>query len=50
MKNILIIGIGRTEKTTLSKMLKKEFNNYNLVHSDLLKWAMIRAKDQEDYY
>ncbi|MCH5166521.1 MAG: hypothetical protein J1F35_01385 [Erysipelotrichales bacterium] len=50
MKNILIMGIGRAGKTTLSKILKDKYNSYNLIHSDSLKWAMIRAKDQEEYY
>lgn len=50
MKNILIMGIGRAGKTTLSKMLKDRVNSYNLVHSDSLKWAMIRAKNQEKHY
>lgn len=50
MKNILIMGIGRAGKTTLSKMLKDKISSYNLIHSDSLKWAMIRAKDQEEYY
>lgn len=50
MKNILIMGIGRAGKTTLSKMVKDKINSYNLIHSDSLKWAMIRAKDEEKYY
>lgn len=50
MKNILIMGIGRAGKTTLSNMIKDKWNNYNLLHSDSLKWAIIRAKDKEDYY
>lgn len=50
MKNILIMGIGRAGKTTLSKMIKDKYNSYNLIHSDSLKWAMIRAKGQEKYY
>ena len=50
MKNILIMGIGRAGKTTLSKMIKNKCNSYNLIHSDALKWAMIRAKDKEQYY
>ena len=49
-KNILIMGIGRAGKTTLSKMIKDKINSYNLIHSDSLKWAIIRAKDQEEYY
>lgn len=50
MRNILIMGIGRAGKTTLSKMIKDKYNSYNLLHSDSLKWAMIRAKNQETYY
>jgi len=50
MKNILIMGIGRAGKTTLSKMIKDKYNGYNLIHSDSLKWALIRAEDKESYY
>lgn len=50
MKNILIMGIARAGKTTLSEMLKDKYNSYNLIHSDSLKWAMIRAEDKEKYY
>ena len=28
MKNILIIGVARTGKTTLSKMVKQKYNEY----------------------
>lgn len=47
MKNILIMGIGRAGKTTLSKMIKDRYLNFNLIHSDSLKWALIRAQDKE---
>lgn len=50
MKNILIMGIGRAGKTTLSKMIKDKYNGYNLIHSDSLKWGLIRAEDKETYY
>ena len=50
MKNILIMGIGRAGKTTLSNMIKRKYNQYNLVHSDSIKWGIIRAKGKEDYY
>ena len=50
MKNILIMGIGRAGKTTLSEMIKDKYNSYNLIHSDSLKWALIRAEDKELYY
>ena len=44
------MGIGRAGKTTLSRMLKDKYNNYSLIHSDSLKWGMIRAKNKEKYY
>ena len=50
MKNILIMGIGRAGKTTLSNMVKDKWTSYNLLHSDSLKWAIIRAQDKEAYY
>lgn len=50
MKNILIIGCGRSGKTTLSRMIKDKYNNYNVLHSDDLKWAMFRADNKEKYY
>lgn len=50
MKNILIMGIGRAGKTTLSEMIKDKFNSYSLIHSDSLKWGLIRAEDKEKYY
>lgn len=50
MKNIIIIGIGRAGKTTLSNMIKDKWNSYNIIRGDSLKWAIIRAKGEEDYY
>lgn len=50
MKNILIMGIGRAGKTTLSNMIKEKYNNYSLIHSDSIKWALIRAAGKESYY
>lgn len=50
MKNIIIMGIGRAGKTTLSEMIKKKYNQYNLIHSDSIKWAIIRALGKEAYY
>ena len=44
------MGTGRAGKTTLSKMIKDKINSYNLIHSDALEWAMIRAKNEEQYY
>ncbi len=48
-ENILIMGIGRAGKTTLSKIIKDKIDSYNLIHSDALKWAMIRTKNKEKY-
>lgn len=50
MKNIIIIVVGRTGKTTLSNMIKDKYKQYNLIHSDSIKWAIIRAKGMEGYY
>ncbi len=50
MKNIIIMGIGRAGKTTISNMIKDRFTNYNLIHSDSIKWAIIRGQDKENYY
>lgn len=50
MKNILIMGIGRAGKTTLSEMIKNEYSEYNLIHSDGIKWAIIRGAGKESYY
>lgn len=50
MKNIIIMGIGRAGKTTLSNMIKDKWNCYNLIRGDSLKWAIIRARGKEDYY
>lgn len=50
MKNILIFGISRTGKTTLSNLIKSKYKSYNLIHSDSIKWAIIRADNKQDYY
>ena len=31
MKNILIMGIGRAGKTTLSNIIKEKYNEYNII-------------------
>ena len=50
MKNIIIIGIGRAGKTTLSQMIKRKYANFNLIHSDCIKWGIIRGEEKEEYY
>lgn len=49
-QNILIMGIGRAGKTTLSNMIKEKYNHYNLIHADSIKWALIRSAGKEEYY
>jgi adenylate kinase family enzyme len=50
MNKNIIMGIGRAGKTTLSNMIKDKYNDYNIIHSDSLKWAMIRAANKESEY
>lgn len=40
MKNIMILGICRTGKTTFSKMIQKEFQNYQIVEVDTIISAL----------
>ena len=50
MKNIIIIGAEKTGKTTLSKMIKDKYNSYNLIDSDSLKKALIKAEGNEEEF
>ena len=43
MKNIMILGIWRTGKTTFSKMIQKEFNNYQIIEVDTIISALQRT-------
>lgn len=43
MKNIMILGICRTEKTTFSKMIQKEFRNYQIIEVDTIISALQRT-------
>lgn len=40
MKNIMILGTCRTGKTTFSKMIQKEFNNYQIIEVDSIISAL----------
>lgn len=40
MKNILILGICRTGKTTFSKMIQKEFRDYQIIEVDTIISAL----------
>ena len=50
MRNVIICGIGRAGKTTLSNMLKDRIKTLNLIHSDSIKWGIIIGKDKEKFY
>lgn len=40
MKNIIILGICRTGKTTFSRMIQKEFSNYQIIEVDTIISAL----------
>ena len=40
MKNIMILGICRTGKTTFSKMIQKKFPNYQIIEVDTIISAL----------
>ena len=39
-KNIIIVGVPRAGKTTLTKMILKKYPNYNLIQEDILEEAI----------
>lgn len=45
MKNIMILGICRTGKTTFSRMIQKEFPNYQIIEVDTIISALQRTID-----
>ncbi len=47
MKNILILGVGRSGKSTLSRKLKERFPRYNLVHTDSIRNAILYNIDKK---
>lgn len=47
MRNIIIMGVGRSGKTTLSKLFKEVDPECNIIHSDAIKWGIIRANGDE---
>lgn len=50
MKNVLIIGVARAGKTTLSNMIKQKYNQYNIIQADSIIWGIIRGTGKEEYY
>lgn len=45
MKNILILGTCRTGKTTFSKMLQKNLENYQIIEVDSIIAALQKTFD-----
>lgn len=44
------MGVARAGKTTLSRMIKDQFNQYNVIHADSIVWGIIRGTGKEEYY
>lgn len=47
LKNILILGVGRAGKTTLSKRIREKYSKYNLVHADSIRNAILSNLDEK---
>lgn len=39
MKNIIILGVARSGKTTLARMIKEKYSNYNIIDGDCIRTA-----------
>lgn len=52
MKNILILGVGRAGKSTLSRKLKNSFPEYDLVHTDSIRNGILYNLEEKyvDYF
>lgn len=50
MKNIFIIGLPRTGKTTLSEMISKQIPNYHIINIDAIREAFFEVMPQEINY
>lgn len=37
MKNIIILGVARSGKTTLARMIKQRYSNYNIIDGDCIR-------------
>lgn len=37
MKNIIILGVARSGKTTLARMIKQKYSNYNIIDGDCIR-------------
>ena len=47
MKNIMILGICRTGKTTFSRIIQKEFPNYQIIEVDTIIAALQKIIGKE---
>ena len=43
MKNIIIVGSPRSGKSTLARMIKEKWPNYNIISGDVMENAFISA-------
>lgn len=43
MKNIIILGVARSGKTTLARMIKKRYSNYNIIDGDCIRNAFEKS-------
>lgn len=43
MKNIIILGVARSGKTTLARMIKHKYPNYNIIDGDCIRTAFEKA-------
>lgn len=48
MKNIILLGVPRSGKSTFAKMIMKTFPNYNLIQQDIIDSAHMKANEEQD--
>ena len=47
MRSILILGVGRAGKSTLSRMIKSKYPQYNLLHTDSVRTPFLKLLPAE---
>ena len=47
MKNIIILGVARAGKTTLARMIKEKYPNYNIINGDCVRNAFEKVLPKE---
>ena len=52
MKNIFILGAGRVGKSTLFRMVRDKFDNYDLIHTDSIRNGILFNLNEKyvDYF